>query len=271
LTVIDYDRVTESNLSRVVGAEPADARAESLKVEVLRRMVERIDPSIDFIAIDGDITYQEDARRVADADFVFLATDTMFARFVFNAIVGQYLVPGIVVGAKIVARATGQLDLVHVVERPVIPGEPCLMCTGGIDSDQLRIEQVSEPERRAQRYADSAGAENLVEPSVITLNSIATAFATTDFLLMSTGLMPIGADLAALNYYPLERALRQRPGERTAGCPFCDPTSPNTRSAAGDLSPLPLRPARRQRTAPAGPWISTVVSAIRRSGRGSYR
>jgi molybdopterin/thiamine biosynthesis adenylyltransferase len=251
LTAIDYDRVTASNLSRIVGAEPADVDARALKVDVLRRMVGRIDPSINFQAVDGDITYQEDARRVADADFMFLATDTMFARFAFNTIVSQYLVPGIVVGAKIVAGPAGQLELVHVVDRPVIPGEACLACAGAIDPSHLRLEQVSEPERRAQRYAEGPGSEDLVEPSVITLNSIATALATTDFLLLATGLRPTREDLAALSYYPLERALRRRVASRMSGCPYCDSTTPNTRFAAGDLLPLQLRPGRRQPAVPA--------------------
>jgi hypothetical protein len=245
LTALDYDRVDESNLSRIVGAEPADAKVGTLKVDAMRRMVERIDPTIVFDGVAGDLTYQEDARAVADADFVFLATDTMFARFAFNAIVAQFLVPGIVVGAKIVAGRQGGLELVHVVDRTVLPGEPCLECAGAIDPDQLRREQASESERRAQRYAEGPGAEALAEPSVITLNSIATALATTDFQFLFTGLMPSGPDLSALSYYPLERALRRRLARPVSGCRWCDQTLPGGRFGAGDLVPLPLRPGRR--------------------------
>lgn len=245
LTALDYDRVDDSNLSRIVGAEPADARARTLKVDVMRRMVERIDPTIAFEGIKADITRREDARRAAEADFVFLATDTMLARFAFNAISSQFLVPGIVVGAKIVAGPGGRLELVHVVDRPVLPGGPCLECAGAIEPDQLWLEQVSESERRAQRYAEGPGEEAIAEPSVITLNSIATSLATTDFLLLATGLMPAGADLSALSYYPLERALRRRSGQRVAGCRWCDPSARDTRFAAGDLVPLPLVPGRR--------------------------
>jgi len=253
LTALDFDHVDDSNLSRIVGAEPADARTRTLKVDVMRRMVGRIDPTIEFEGIEADITRQEDARQAADADFVFLATDTMLARFAFNAIVSQFLVPGIVVGSKIVAGRGGRLDLVHVVDRPVLPGGPCLACAGAIEPNQLRLEQVSEPERRAQRYADGPGAEAIAEPSVITLNSISTSLATTDFLLLATGLMPAGADLSALSYYPLERALRRRSVQRVGGCRWCDPSAPNTRLAAGDLVPLPLGPGHRLPPLTPGP------------------
>ena len=36
-----------------------------------------------------------------DCDYLFLAADTMRARLLFNAIVHQYLVPGVQVGAKV--------------------------------------------------------------------------------------------------------------------------------------------------------------------------
>ena len=132
-----------------------------------------------------------------------------------------------------------------MVDRPALPGDPCLECAGAIEANQLRLEQVSETERRAQRYAEGPGAETIAEPSVITLNSIATSLATTDFLLFATGLMPARADLSALSYYPLERALRRRSAPRVAGCRWCDPSARDTRFAAGDLAPLPLRPKPR--------------------------
>jgi len=111
IIVIDFDRVTESNLSRIVGSRPADARGGGrLKVDVMAREVHSIDPTITFIAKTGNIAFADDARDVAAvSDFVFSATDTMEARFAFNALCHQYLVPGLQIGVQVLGgRAPGR-------------------------------------------------------------------------------------------------------------------------------------------------------------------
>lgn len=101
LIIVDYDVVSESNLSRVVGASSADIGRP--KVDVMRQFVARIDPAIEVDAFFGDVAYARDARRVAASDFAFLATDTILSRYAFNLLCHQYLVPGIQVGAKVTA------------------------------------------------------------------------------------------------------------------------------------------------------------------------
>ena len=81
IIIIDFDRVDITNLSRIVGATPRDARRRLLKIDVLGRLVNSIDPDIDVVGIPGDITYIDDARALLAADYVFSATDTHFARF----------------------------------------------------------------------------------------------------------------------------------------------------------------------------------------------
>jgi tRNA A37 threonylcarbamoyladenosine dehydratase len=76
IVIIDFDRVTISNLSRIVGATPKDARRRRLKIDVLRRLIASIDPEIEIVTIAGDMTYLEDAQHLLACDFVFSATDT---------------------------------------------------------------------------------------------------------------------------------------------------------------------------------------------------
>ena len=243
LTVVDYDVVSESNLSRVVGATAADVGR--LKVDVMRDLVARIDPTIEVDAFDGDIAYAADARRVAIADFAFLATDTILSRYAFNLLCHQYLVPGVQVGAKISADATGTVELVHVMERPIVLSHACLDCMGVIPADALADEQLSAEERRAQRYLDGAEDEEVDDPSVITLNSISTAIAATDFLFMFTGLLGAKVDLQPRVYYPQARELRDRYAAPRAGCRVCDATASSSAFARGDLNVMPLRPGSR--------------------------
>lgn len=244
IRVIDFDQVSESNLSRIVGSVPADADERRPKVEVLKKMVARIDPGIVVETTDGDVTYAETARLIADADAAFLATDTILARYAFNAVVHQFLIPGFQVGAKVTTDpATGIIEQVHVMNRPLLFQGGCLSCAGVIPPDLLKREQESADERAAQNYVGDGQAadEEVEDPSVITLNSISVSLATTDFLFAFTGLFGPGAELAHRVYYPLTRELRRRPVSTKEGCRWCNRDHRYAALAAGDLLELPLR------------------------------
>jgi molybdopterin/thiamine biosynthesis adenylyltransferase len=249
VVVVDYDVVDETNLSRIVGAGPRDVGR--LKVEVMRDVVARIDPTIDVVAVAGDIFYADDARVLIGADFAFLATDNILSRYAFNVVCHQYLIPGIQVGAKVTGDATGGIELIHVMERPLTLSGPCLDCSGAIPEDELAREQSTPEERRAQAYVDGAVGAEIAEPSVITLNSVSTALAATDFLLMAAGLMPAVTLLDASAYYPFDRALRRRVATKRPECRFCG-ASDGSALARGDLKVLSLRPGRHPRAEARG-------------------
>lgn len=200
-----------------------------------------------------------------DCDFAFLATDNILSRYAFNLLCHQYLVPGIQVGAKVTGDANGGIELIHVMERPVILAGPCLACAGAIPEEELAREQLSPEERRAQAYVDGAlGEEEVEEPSVITLNSVATSLAATDFLLMATGLVPDETALDASAYYPRERALRSRVAVRRPACRFCGESEQSV-LAHGDLRGLSLKPGGRAALAPvAAPTPSTGLGWTQR-------
>jgi molybdopterin/thiamine biosynthesis adenylyltransferase len=249
LIIVDFDLISKSNLSRVVGATAADVGR--LKVDVMRELVARIDPAIEVDAFYGDIAYAADALRVAEADFAFLATDSILSRYAYNLLCHQYLVPGIQVGAKVTADAAGNVTLVHVMERPTLLAGPCLHCMGAIPEAALNAEQLSGAERRAQRYLhdpDGEDEDQLDDPSVITLNAIAASLAATDFLLMFTGLLA-PTPLVSRVYYPQTHELHGRMDVMKPGCRFCDHDAASV-LARGDLKRLSLKPNSRLRPAP---------------------
>lgn len=246
IQIIDYDRVSESNLSRIVGAGPDDVGRS--KIDVLEEMINTIDPTIEVDSVFGDITYAETARLIGDADAAFLATDTILARYAFNAAVHHYLVPGFQVGAKVtIDPATELVEQIHVMNRPLLFDAGCLSCAGVIPPAALKREQESPEERAAQNYVGGGeeGDDDVEDPAVITLNSIATALATTDFLFAFTGLFAEGIDRENQVYYPQQRQLRRRPVDSRQSCRWCNRDHPYTGFAAGDLEELPLRPGRR--------------------------
>jgi hypothetical protein len=128
----------------------------------------------------GDVTYPAVAQGFVGCDYLFLAADTMQARQVFNAIVHQYLVPGVQMGSKVLSdQVTGDPSQVFGVVRPINPVSGCLCCCGLISPSTLQEEAQTDEERRAQQYVDDP---DVMAPSVITLNAVAAAHAANDFL-----------------------------------------------------------------------------------------
>lgn len=241
LVVIDFDVVKDVNLSRIVGSQPGDIGAK--KVSVMKRLVSQIDPDIQIDAIDGDIADLETAQHLIDADFMFLATDTITSRLVFNAIVHRYLVPGVQIGAKVDIDAGGDITQVYMAVRPVLPDRGCLHCNTLIDPMQLQREARTEEERAAQNYLNEP---EVIDPSVISLNGFAASSAINVLLFTVTGLsepslwdhrliLPRSGDV-----FPIK-------DKKLDSCPFCSRSDDSMYARGGDASSLPVRrhgPAR---------------------------
>lgn len=259
VVIVDPERVDLTNLPRVVGATSWDARARlarskfrlvrrlgerwaTPKVAIARRVAWQAQPGMRYQAIFGDVRNADVAQRLADVDVLFLAADTMQCRAIFNALVHQYLIPGFQIGAKVrVDPTTQQVEEIFTVNRPVMPyaGGGCLWCNRLISPVRLQEEQLTERERRAQRYVEAVEVE---QPSVITLNGITAAQAVNDMLLLVTGLFPDEADLSYRQYDAQERRLRVMRMRALGTCLDCS-TSTRSRLGCGDRSRLPCRPA----------------------------
>ena len=186
----------------------------------------------------ADVADPDIATQLASVDAVFVATDTALGRHAANAVAYQYLIPVFQVGAKVQADDDTKISTIHTAERLAVPGFPCLHCQGAIPAEQLRLEQLGESERRAQRYL--GGGEDIADPSVISLNSIPVGLAVTDFLLMFTGLLHSDANLGARIWHPLERRAARRRLAPNPDCSWCGTVGAASSFARGDSWPLPL-------------------------------
>ena len=193
----DPDRADVTNLPRLIGARRHDAvvpswvpriiadRLRVPKVRMAARNIRRANRDARIEAMARDFLDEDVAARFTDCDFLFLAADTMGARLLFNAIVHQYGIPGIQVGAKIPVADDGAVGNVFCVSRMVTPEQGCLWCNGLINPGSLQDEAVPEAARRGYAYVDDPG---VVAPSVVTMNAISCAHAADDFLFHLTGL-----------------------------------------------------------------------------------
>jgi hypothetical protein len=249
---IDPDRVEPSNLSRLPEATRLDAmawltgerrpawvraagrRLARPKVRVAARIAGRAPTQIRFEGIRGDVADAHVAGQLRDCDVLLLAADSQQARAVFNALVHQFLIPGIQIGSKIELRADGQIGDVFSVVRPVTPTSGCLWCNGAINPTALAEEALTPEQRAAQRYLP-----DVVAPSVITLNAIGAAQAANDLMLAITGLTRDEGRHHRYDFVREHRPRRDRP-RRDPACPDCG-DGPTSRLGRGDLIELPCR------------------------------
>jgi hypothetical protein len=189
-------------------------------------------------AIAASVVDDRVARQVLTCDVLILAADTMQARLVVNAVVHQYLLPCYQIGSKVqVDKETGAVLDVFSVVRPIQPGgSGCLLCNGLINADRLAEEALSKDERRAQRYVDE---QDVVAPSVITVNAVGTAIACNEVMMRAVGLR---TDQTGDYVYVDARTgtTRHEVPRRDSDCLECGHGS-TSRLARGDSRRLPTR------------------------------
>ncbi|WP_037614845.1 ThiF family adenylyltransferase [Streptomyces aureus] len=257
LVIVDPDRVERTNLPRLVGARARDAhvwmtepskpqwlqtlgrRWATPKVKVARRLARQANQRIRVHALQADVTQTAIAASLVDCDYIFLAADSMQARLVVNALIHQYLISGVQVGAKVQVGPGGAVTDVFSVVRPVAPGFGCLWCNELISPARLQEEALTAEQLRQQRYVED---DAVHAPSVISLNAVAAAHAVDDYLHTVTGLLPTAYEPRWRRFHPLAPTALQRVRcdipRASAGCTECSGTG---RLGQGNGTPLPTR------------------------------
>jgi hypothetical protein len=181
ITIIDPDIVEMSNLSRLWGSRPDDARNKRPKVEVLAQHLRAISPGVEVRAIQASVTRQSVIAELRDRDVVFGCTDNHWSRAVLNRFAHQYLVPLVDMGVRLDARdgvvsaAAGQVTLAGA-------GLSCLRCSQVIDAERVRVESMPDQERAALMREGYVAGSHDPAPSVISLNTTVAGIAVTSAL-----------------------------------------------------------------------------------------
>ena len=247
----DPERAEDTNLPRLIAARRMDAvlpswfpraiahRLQSRKVRMAARNIRRANRGASIEAVPRDFLVADVAARFTDCDFLFLAADTMGARLLFNAIVHQYGIPGIQVGAKIPVAEDGTVGNVFCVSRMVTPEQGCLWCNGLINPARLQDEAVPEAARRGYSYLDDP---DVAAPSVVTMNAIACAHAADDFLFHLTGLKYNDGETGWFRWNSRRAVAGYDMPTRGEDCAECS-RKEHSRLGMGDNAILPTRPA----------------------------
>lgn len=226
LTIVDNDVVEISNLNRLHGALPDDARQARSKVDALSRHLETFRPGIHIDTFDCLVNDATCRRALTACDVAFGCTDDHDGRLWINRLAYFYSIPVIDIGIGIdyepgcsprILDAAGRVTV-------IMPGQPCLLCRGIIDQDQaradaLRRENPVEYQRLSEEaYVRGAGLPN---PAVVSYTTEVACMAIDELIERLTGYRQIGAIAHRIRKFRLGED--KRPGfvPTPDECPIC--------------------------------------------------
>jgi hypothetical protein len=131
--VVDDDHVEARNLNRMVGATARDARLGTLKTNVTRRVIKRVNPRAKVLTVSKK--WQEEAEHLRDCDVIFGCVDTFSERQQLEAAARRYLIPYIDIGMDVCTADDGFSIGGQVVLS--VPGGLCLRCYGILTDERL--------------------------------------------------------------------------------------------------------------------------------------
>jgi molybdopterin/thiamine biosynthesis adenylyltransferase len=185
--LVDDDRVSASNLNRLVGATPGDAKREELKVKVAERLVLSVAPDAEVRAIPVNLRSVEALTAIPGFDVVFGCVDRDGSRLILTELCAAYLLPLVDIAAEIIVVDGREPDFGG---RVLIcrPGEYCIDCADQLDRNQAKWD-LSSDDARATRAKHGYGLGDAVSaPAVVSLNGTLANIAVTEFALWRSGL-----------------------------------------------------------------------------------
>lgn len=184
--LIDFDKVEETNLNRLIGASPLDIG--KYKIDISSRLIR-------FICSDEIVNIQKfpcklNDKLVLDAltntDFIFGCIDNDGARVLLNEFSRSFHKPYFDCGVGINHINDKQLEIGGRIIF-VRPDSPCLQCAREIDNDEASYFLQSKQERETNEKFGYVQNFLVPSPSVVTLNGTVASIATTEFFLYVLG------------------------------------------------------------------------------------
>ena len=119
LTLVDFDRVEQGNLSRSVLFSRADVGR--WKVDVAAERLSRMNPALQVKVIPGDIAFDVGLGLIRQTDVVIGCVDNRWARYCINRLCMRAGVPWV----------DGGIDALEGTVRVFMPGKNCYACSLG--------------------------------------------------------------------------------------------------------------------------------------------
>lgn len=186
--LMDPDRLSESNLTRVYGSVTSDVG--QLKVEIAAKNIGAIAPGSTCETVPAMLNAASAARRLAKCDIVFGCSDDNAGRLVLSRLPTYLLLPVIDCGVLLSSNEEGELVGIDGRVTVVVPEQACLLCRGRIDVARAAAELMTPEERlrlASEGYAPALGG---IEPAVVTYTTTVAAASINELLERMIGFGP---------------------------------------------------------------------------------
>ena len=243
IVAFDFDVCEESNLNRVLHLRRSDVADRRLKADRLAEVVADSGlPTSLIVAPGGDIRNADVATTLAGCDFLVGCVDRDWPRLILCELAYQYLIPLIDLGTEI-GVAEANIQSLDSRVSFVGPGRPCLLCSGVVSLDRIRVEGYGTEEQERVLNMGYSTDVRLNAPAVMDLNMRAASMA---MLIIRHLLQPFLATPLAHAYRETVTSFHVRSLRFTprAECAICG----TTRLGTGCAHPLTTRHTIEGRT-----------------------
>jgi molybdopterin/thiamine biosynthesis adenylyltransferase len=180
ILLIDPDRLSESNVTRVYGTGPGDVG--EYKTKILENHIRSISATCECVTINSTINIESVARALLVCDIIFGCTDDNAGRLVLSRLSTYCMIPVIDSGVLISNRVDNSIEGIDGRITILSPGNACLVCRGRIDIRRASSELLTPTERKKRVDEGYAPALGRIEPSVIAYTTMIASVALSELL-----------------------------------------------------------------------------------------
>jgi proteasome lid subunit RPN8/RPN11 len=219
ITVIDGDRVEDTNISRIIGATAADAGV-TWKVDVAARYAAAVGLGTIVNIIRGHLGKDVAPDVLGGCDAIFSCVDTHMPRALLNRLSYDKAILLFDMGSAFrVCEGASTEGAGRVVVTG--PGRPCLACWGHIDANRIRIESLPVNERAQQVAEGYISGADVSQPSVVAFNTQIAGAAVVEFLRAVTAFAGADDPPSRLSFDFTTGTVRRNRLAGTNGCKIC--------------------------------------------------
>ncbi|HEY0842084.1 ThiF family adenylyltransferase [Methylotenera sp.] len=157
--LVDFDRIEDTNLNRLVGGTVRDVEHNELKTTIAQRVIRQVNPDASIQVLNT--TWQESAKQLRDCDLIFGCLDSYHQRRDLEIFTRRYLIPYIDIGMDV-----HKINDNYYISGQVIlslPGNLCMHCMKFLNEDRLTKE--------AKKYGDAGGNPQVIWPNGVLASS----------------------------------------------------------------------------------------------------
>lgn len=217
IVLVDFDRMEDRNVNRIINSTVEDAKQGRLKVDVQADAVARLGFGTRVVRVIADLWTREAVDAVAGCDVAFGCMDTASGRYLLNLLATYYGIPYFDLGVRLDAVPEGPTQG-HIREvcgtvHYLMPGRSSLVSRGLVTMERVQAERLRlrDPEAYARQLDDGyiRGVEEH-RPAVVSVNMFIAALAVNDFLARlhpyreqpNSEVASIEFSLASLEFFP---------------------------------------------------------------------